>query len=179
MKKKWIALGTTLVLAAALAMPAMAANGIREIKASLRPDITIVLDGKEQTLKTTAGETVYPLLYDGTTYLPLRAIGQIMEKDVAWDNETKTIILTSDGYTVDDVDSSKGSKDIGLEKAKKIALEDAGLKERKVIFVTAKADFDDGRKEYEVEFYCDGTEYDYEIDAATGKILKAEKDIDD
>ncbi len=118
MKKKWIALGTTLVLAAALAMPAMAANGIREIKASLRPDITIA-------------------------------------------------------------DSSKGSADIGLEKAKKIALEDAGLKERKVIFVTAKADFDDGRKEYEVEFYCDGTEYDYEIDAATGKILKAEKDIDD
>ena len=32
---------------------------------------------------------------------------------------------------------------------------------------------------YEVEFKSAGCEYDYEIDAKTGEILKAEKDIDD
>jgi len=164
----------------------------KNVWVQVRDDFTIVIDGKEQTFKTAAGKTIYPLLYDGSTYLPLRAIGQIMNKEVAWDNQTKTVTLTSDGYTVTDADSfdedgnptvtdtdtSQSGKDIGMEKAKKIALKDAGLKEKDVIFVTAKTDFEDGRKVYEVEFFCNDTEYDYEIDAKTGEIVSFDKDFE-
>ena len=280
MKKKWIALGTTLIMTATMAMPAMAAidyetarlrpdftividgkeknfkradgsaafalvyedstylplraigealgknvnwdedtktitlEGERETKDSsnkavedkvknisvqVRKDFTIVIDGKEETFKTSAGKRIYPLLYDGSTYLPLRAIGQIMDKTVEWDNDTKTVNLTSDGFTVTDADTfgdkkdkdtvtdadtfkDKGKekgKDIGLEKGKKVALNHAGLRANEVTNLKAERDRDDGIVKYEVEFEKGRMEYDYEINAETGKILKAEKDYDD
>ena len=40
-------------------------------------------------------------------------------------------------------------------------------------------DYDDGKVKYDVEFQLGRMEYDYEIHAETGKILKAEKDFDD
>ncbi|MBO5564933.1 MAG: PepSY domain-containing protein, partial [Lachnospiraceae bacterium] len=60
---------------------------------------------------------------------------------------------------------------IGIEKAKEIALSDAGQKAGGVIFSKAKQDRDDGKIIYDVEFYVEGVaEYDYEIDAYTGSI---------
>ena len=35
---------------------------------------------------------------------------------------------------------------------------------------------DDGRWEYEIDFYANNTEYDYTIDASTGSILKRESE---
>ena len=70
-------------------------------------------------------------------------------------------------------------KDIGLEKAKKIALQHAGLKVNEVSRLRVEKDYDDGKVKYDVEFQQGRMEYDYEIDAETGKILKAEKDYDD
>lgn len=153
----------------------------KNVTVQVRKDFTIVIDGKEQTFKTSSGKEIFPLLYDGSTYLPLRAIGEIMNKEVTWDNATKTVTLTSEGFTVTDADTFKGNEtttDIGLEKAKDIALNHAGLKESDVIFVTAKAGYDDGRKEYDVEFYRNGLEYDYEIDAKTGRITDYDKDFE-
>ena len=40
-------------------------------------------------------------------------------------------------------------------------------------------DEEDGKLVYEVEFKAGGTEYDYEIDAATGTILQQEAERDD
>ncbi|MDO4720285.1 MAG: PepSY domain-containing protein [Peptostreptococcaceae bacterium] len=67
---------------------------------------------------------------------------------------------------------------IGSKKAREIALKDAKLKEESVVFVKAKLDVDDGVKVYEIEFYKDNKEYDYEIDAKTGKILSKDFDIE-
>ena len=39
-------------------------------------------------------------------------------------------------------------------------------------------DTDDGRTEYEIEFYKGHTEYDYDIDAKSGAILSADKETD-
>lgn len=56
----------------------------------------------------------------------------------------------------------------------------AGLTESQVTFIKAKLDFDDGRWEYDVEFYtASHQEYDYKIDALTGAILKFDYDIED
>ena len=66
--------------------------------------------------------------------------------------------------------------DIGEAKAKAIALQDAGLKEEDVTFVRCHMDMDDGRMEYEVEFFSGNTEYDYDIDAATGAIVSMDFD---
>ncbi len=67
---------------------------------------------------------------------------------------------------------------IGGEKAKQIALKDAGLSADNVTFIRTHLDFDDGRAEYEVEFYQGTTEYDYDIDAVNGTILSSDFDAE-
>jgi len=68
---------------------------------------------------------------------------------------------------------------IGDAAAKEAALAHAGLKESAVTYLTVEKDIENGVTVYEVEFHSGGYEYDYEIDAVTGKILKSDKEIDD
>ncbi len=70
--------------------------------------------------------------------------------------------------------STKG--DITKEDAKTIALEHAGVAAEEVRYVDIQADADNGIRLYEVSFYVDGIEYEYEIHAKTGEILSFEKD---
>ncbi len=67
---------------------------------------------------------------------------------------------------------------IGEEEAKAIALKHAGLKESEVTFALAHLDMDDGIQAYDVEFYKDGKEYDYEIDAYSGDIISYDFDME-
>ena len=67
---------------------------------------------------------------------------------------------------------------IGSEKAQQIALENAGLSSDSVTFIRTKLDYDDGRAEYEVEFFQGNVEYDYDIDAVSGTILSWDHDAE-
>ena len=71
------------------------------------------------------------------------------------------------------------SSRISAAKAKSIALAHAGFSEKQVKYLKAEFDYDDGFAVYEVEFYADGMEYDYEISARTGKIIDADREYDD
>lgn len=62
--------------------------------------------------------------------------------------------------------------------ARRIAFENSGVKEQDVSFINVKKDFDDGISKYEVEFYVNNTEYDYEINADTGEIISFDQDIE-
>ena len=68
--------------------------------------------------------------------------------------------------------SASQSAYIGLEAAKEAALKHAGFSASDATFVEAEYDYDDGRMVYEVEFHVKGTEYDSEIDAQTGEVVK-------
>ncbi len=57
--------------------------------------IRITLDGQPLIPKDAAGQTVEPFIIDGTTYLPVRAVGQALGLGVDWDGHTNTVILTS------------------------------------------------------------------------------------
>ncbi len=59
------------------------------------------------------------------------------------------------------------------------ALEHAGLTEADVSRVKNALDREDGKVVYEIEFQSGMTEYEYEIDATTGKVLDYEREIDD
>lgn len=69
------------------------------------------------------------------------------------------------------------SEGITEAEAQAIALEHAGLTEADISRLEVRKDFDDGRQEYDVEFHVDRLEYEYEIDAVTGKILSFDKDL--
>ena len=70
------------------------------------------------------------------------------------------------------------SGDIGHAKAKSIALHHAGVSENKAYDMEIELDDEDGTLVYEVEFKSGGMEYSYEINAATGAILKHEAELD-
>lgn len=61
---------------------------------------------------------------------------------------------------------------INIEKAKSIALTHANIAYNTAIFETAKLEEDDGKMIYDIEFFTSDKEYDYEINAYTGEILK-------
>ena len=61
---------------------------------------------------------------------------------------------------------------ISVDQAKNIALGQAGFSASSVNFVKTKLENDDGRTEYEIEFYNGTTEYSYTIDAVTGSVLE-------
>jgi len=73
--------------------------------------------------------------------------------------------------------ANKANK-ISADKAKKIALGDAKLAEKDVTFVKVELEFEDNRLVYDVEFYSGNVEYDYDIDAVSGAIVSADKDIE-
>lgn len=68
---------------------------------------------------------------------------------------------------------------VSKEDAKKAVLAHAGLNEANVKFYKAELDRERGGLVYEVEFDAGKYEYDYEVDAETGKVLKAEKEFRD
>ena len=68
---------------------------------------------------------------------------------------------------------------ISVDDAKKAAFTNAGLAESDVVLKKAALDYDDGMAKYDVDFYCTDTEYEYDIDATTGTVLKCEKSIMD
>ena len=72
-----------------------------------------------------------------------------------------------------------GGADIGYAKAKSIALNHAGVSENQAYDMDIELDDEDGKLVYEVEFKSNSMEYDYEIDAASGAILKHEAELDD
>lgn len=72
--------------------------------------------------------------------------------------------------------SGEGSEQITVDEAKAIALEHAGFAADQVVFTKSELDYDNGTAEYEIEFKANGLEYEYKINASTGKIIEFDTD---
>lgn len=79
-------------------------------------------------------------------------------------------IVAQDGSSV--VATAK----ITLDRAKEIALKDAGLAITEVTFTEGKLDVDDKISVYDIDFYADNVEYEYEINAITGAVYSKSKE---
>jgi hypothetical protein len=93
MKKKASAFFICLALVFGMATGVLAAGNLEAISAYLNHDINIVYNGHTQAMTDTAGKIVYPISYNGTTYLPVRAVSGMLGVDVAWDGATSTVFL--------------------------------------------------------------------------------------
>lgn len=69
--------------------------GDKEGSPVLSENINIYYKGEEFIARDANGARVYPILRNSSTYLPIRSIGELFGKNVAWDNATQSVILTT------------------------------------------------------------------------------------
>lgn len=77
--------------------------GAEQVAANINYDITVTFNGEAKALSNVNGQQVYPVLYGGTTYVPIRAIGYLLGLNVDWDQATRTVLLDkpANGQTAD------------------------------------------------------------------------------
>ncbi len=92
------------------------------------------------------------------------------------------LLTMSGGLNLENVAAQGQASDkayIGRDRAKEIALSDAGVSESDVFDYEIEMEFEQGVMVYEIEFKCDGTEYDFDINAESGEIIKKNSKPDD
>ena len=82
----------TLVGATLVSGVAVAKTGSEAIDAFYN-NIKIYVDGIKIDPKDANGNAVEPFIYNGTTYLPVRAVGEAINKPVHWDGATQSVYL--------------------------------------------------------------------------------------
>ena len=98
---------------------------------------------------------------------------------IAGANEYDYEIAVTDGSILKkEVEPADPSKYISADAAKKAALDHAGLTEAQVTELKAELDTDSLTAHYDVEFKCGGFEYEYKINAKSGKVISFEKERD-
>ena len=105
----------------------------------------------------------------------------LADMSVSTQEAVKGLELSSGIVTIDDDDydpayakDGKPSPYITLEKAQEIALTQANVNAADAVFDDKEFDHDDGTPIFELEFMANGNEYEYDIHAVTGKVVKAE-----
>lgn len=88
----------------------------------------------------------------------------------------KILTVDEDDHDPDYAKDGKPSPYISLAKAKEIALAQANVKVSDAVFEDKEFDHDDGKAVFELEFKANGYEYEYDIDAVSGKVIRAEHD---
>ncbi len=148
-------------------------------------DIAAAAFGKASTAKM-AYSAIDPELDESPAHYEVEITSQTGEEfEYKIDAYTGAILESkreaADGTEVPVVQPSKpaASGDIGYAKAKSVALNHAGVSEGKAYDMEIELDDEDGTLVYEVEFKSGNMEYSYEINAATGAILKHEAELDD
>lgn len=83
----------TMALLCALAIPTLAAGNLTTLTDVMVGGIRIVIDGQELHPVNANGNPVEPMIYKGTTYLPVRAVASALGKAVYWDGPNYTVYL--------------------------------------------------------------------------------------
>ena len=92
-KKATLTLALALAVVVGMVVGANAADTLKTITASLNYGITIKYNGEVQEMKDANSNRVYPISYEGTTYLPVRAVANLLGIEVNWDGPTQTVWL--------------------------------------------------------------------------------------
>jgi hypothetical protein len=113
MKKSKIIFLSTLAGLLLMSSGVYAGANIEKITANLNHDIIFKVNNEKWTPKDADGNELAPIIYNGSTYVPLRAIGKAVGSNVDWDANTKTITIDSANAAPIDGVPFKDSKGYG------------------------------------------------------------------
>ncbi len=91
--KAKVFLVAALMVTTIITFTANAAEIYRELIAQERKDVTVTLNGTPRTLTDASGTVIYPVMINGSTYLPVRAVSEMANLPVEWNQATKTVAL--------------------------------------------------------------------------------------
>jgi hypothetical protein len=81
-------LAFTLVMGVCFTAGAYADDALVKVEAYLRPDFTVKVNGRAVALPDP------PLIYNNSSYLPLKVLGLLLGAEVNWDEATKSILVS-------------------------------------------------------------------------------------
>lgn len=146
---KGLVIGLIAGIIITMGIAATAAEAIPELSTLYNVKTTgirIVIDNKEFTCTDANGAVVEPMIYNGTTYIPVRAVSTAFGKAVYWDGEESTVYLGK-------MDGKLKNPTVKLSELKNIA----GYASK---FSTAKNIFDNYGNFYSSAYYCYGWNMD-------------------
>ena len=141
---------------------------------------TVQEDAQLQKLAEQYGITLgkAKLIEQITTQNTFYAFGDLVSLTV---NELN--LISESGTTklenIDSIGTASSSAYIGEQSAKDAALQRAQVSPENVTRMRCELDWEKGIMVYEVDFDADGYEYEVEVNAKTGEIVKYEREIDD
>ncbi len=139
-------------------------------------DIHITINGVPFIALDASGQRVPVFIYNGTTYVPLRAVSEAAGMIVGYDEATNTAALETQEF-VAAADPNRFLY-ITSGQAKSLALTDAGVDAGNAVFLKSYLRWEDGLAVYDVEFCAGEEEYDYTLSAVTGKVLEMDYDCE-
>ena len=116
------------------------------------------------------------LTFESLAGLSINELNLLVNSTVVQDQPSQAGETVADQNAITSTGTASQSGYIGLEAAQSAALTHAGLDAASVTWKEADYDYEDGRMVYEMEFFANGVEYEYDVDASTGEILKMEKE---
>lgn len=91
MKRKMLAfIIICMVLSFGAGLAVSASSLLERISAYLNKEIKMTLQGSPWEAKV-EGDILYPITYEGSTYLPVRAVAEALQVPIRWDQKTKTV----------------------------------------------------------------------------------------
>ena len=127
---------------------------------------TIYVDGQNVQME------VYSV--NGSDYVKLSDLANALNLNVYWDNGIHVQSSTAGTAPAAGIPANTAPTAAGgmtEAEAKAIALADAGVQESDAFFLKVQTDREHGIMVYEIDFYSNGMEYDYDIDISTGEIV--------
>lgn len=109
-KKKWIIPIYIAAMAITGSAGVYASSTLESITASLNHNLNIEISGKAYKPTGPNGESLSPIVYQGTTYLPVRSISEALNTDVNYDSSNNKILITpKSGATSKPASTSSGT----------------------------------------------------------------------
>ena len=116
------------------------------------------------------------LTFESLAGLSINELNLLVNSTVVQDQPSQAGETVANQNAITSTGTASQSGYIGLEAAQSAALTHAGLDASAVTWKEADYDYEDGRMVYEMEFFANGVEYEYDVDASTGEVLKMEKE---
>ena len=93
MKKSFKVISLMILIVAVFSVGVFAGSNMQAITAYLNYGITVEYNDVDQVMSDANGTRVYPITYNGTTYLPVRAVANMLGVKVDWDGGTNHVLL--------------------------------------------------------------------------------------